>query len=131
MINPLDVLKGAKPKLDRPILLNLQERGIRGLSYWNQRYWIAAGHYGEGFDPAIFSWSGPGGEAIPANITLPPDFNPEAFFTPDNLNEFMLLSDDGNVSVGGKPCKKLKDAAEKYFRGAWLSNNNHQPNVEN
>jgi hypothetical protein len=33
----------------------------------------------------------------------------------------MLLSDDGSLPIDGVPCKALKDAAKRRFRGRWLT----------
>ena len=46
--------------------------------------------------------------------------NPEAFFTPEQAEEILLLSDDGTVPLDGVECKRLKDPAKKRFRGVWV-----------
>jgi hypothetical protein len=48
--------------------------------------------------------------------------NPEAIvFYPDKGGKrFLVLSDDGGRSVGGKRCKDLKDPSQKSFRSVWV-----------
>lgn len=118
--NPTSILQGAKPELERPILLDLAGRGVRGLSYWQGQYWLAAGDFAETPNPALYRWPGPGSLPMEMGIDLPSEFNIEAFYTPDSRLDFMLLSDDGNMNIDGKPCKKLKDAKQKFFRGLWV-----------
>jgi hypothetical protein len=47
--------------------------------------------------------------------------NPEGFFTPEERNEIMLLSDDGTQLIDGEECKRLRDSHKKRFRGVWLT----------
>jgi hypothetical protein len=69
----------------------------------------------------------PGGLNI-EGMTAPPraqpvDFhglNPEAFVTFEDLDAFLVLSDDGRRLVDGVACKKLKDPSRKRFRGMWI-----------
>lgn len=118
--NPEAALEGQQPRFGSPLTVDLGGRGVRGISYWKGHYMLAAGHYGEGFDPALFLWRGPGHTPTQVDLELPERFNAEAFFTPDGRGEFMLLSDDGGLDMGGKACKKLKNANDKYFRGLWV-----------
>ena len=46
--------------------------------------------------------------------------NPEGFFTPEERQEILILSDDGSKLIAGEPCKELEDPAKKGFRGLWL-----------
>jgi hypothetical protein len=48
------------------------------------------------------------------------DLNPEGFFTPEERGEILILSDDGTRLVAGEPCKELRNADQKRFRGLWL-----------
>lgn len=120
--NPLAVVRDqAALALGDPVLLDLQGRGVRALSYWHGQYLIAAGHTAEQQDPRLFLWDGTSANAKLAAVQPPPELNPEGFFTPEERSEFLVLSDDGSVSIEGKPCKKQKDPRKKRFRGAWLT----------
>jgi Protein of unknown function (DUF3616) len=121
LTNPKDVIFGAAPQFEDPIELDLGGLGIRGLCYWKGHYLIAAGNSGVELQAAIFSWQGENSLPIKLPYQLPEDFNPETFFTPEDRDEFMLLSDDGSLVVDGTENKKLKDSKEKTFRGIWLS----------
>lgn len=118
--NPEDVVRArANPVLSDPILLDLDGRGVRGLSSWQDVYLLAAGAAEQGPSDALYAW--PGGGAAPEVIPLDlSGFNPEGFFTPEERSEFMLLSDDGEREFEGRPCKKLKDPGQKRFRGVWI-----------
>jgi hypothetical protein len=118
--NPLEPFDGQHARFDAPISLDLGGMGVRGLSFWHGHYLIAAGHYGDGGTPRLFAWGGPGSGPAEQLGIVPADFNPEAFFTPEERDEFMLLSDDGSRTTAGERCKDLEDAALKRFRGAWL-----------
>jgi hypothetical protein len=119
--NPKGVILGEPPQFGDPIELDLGGLGVRGLSYWQGEYLIAAGNSGEQTHSALFRWLGENTRPQKLPYTLPADFNPEAFFTPENRQQFMLLSDDGSCLIDKTACKKLKDPQLKEFRGLWLS----------
>lgn len=119
--NPEEVVQGQAPKLTTPVELNLTGLGIRGLSSWQGVYIIAAGDTDSGRQSVLYSWGGVGSSAQKMAIDLPKDFNPEAFFTPETRDRFLVISDDGALEPEGKKeCKKRKNAADKSFRGLWL-----------
>jgi hypothetical protein len=118
--NPLDLFSGQASRFGRPVILDLGGLGVRSLSYWRGSYLIAAGHYGDGGAHRLFAWSGPGTTPREHTGTVLDDLNPEAFFTPEERDEFMLLSDDGALVIDGERCKDLDDPARKRFRGVWL-----------
>ena len=120
LLNPEALLAGAQPEFGPPRLIDLDGRGVRGISYWDGRYFIAAGHYGSEHNPALYTWQG--GESTPQKLALviPEDFNIEAFFTPEQRSEIMIFSDDGGRKIRGKDCKKLQNIKAKSFRGIWL-----------
>jgi hypothetical protein len=68
----------------------------------------------------LYAWSGPGEQPQLLPDAVPADINPEAFFTPEERDELLVLSDDGTRAVDGLPCKELDDPAQKRFRGVWL-----------
>ncbi|HEX2881417.1 MAG TPA: hypothetical protein VHO25_17935 [Polyangiaceae bacterium] len=119
LINPLAMVReNAAPILGDPRLLDLGTLGIRSLSYWRGRYLIVAGHYSSGVASRVFSWDGKSDRVIPL-AESPEDLNPEGFFTPEERDQIMLLSDDGARVIEGIECKKHKDISKKSFRGVW------------
>jgi hypothetical protein len=120
IVNPLDPFSGKPARFDAPIRLDLGGLGVRSLSYWRGKYLIAAGHYGDGGERRLYEWAGPG--TAPRERAAAPiaDLNPEAFFTPEQRDEFMLLSDDGSLIIDGERCKDLEEPNLKRFRGAWM-----------
>ncbi|HYD50536.1 MAG TPA: DUF3616 domain-containing protein [Terriglobales bacterium] len=118
--NPAGVFERDEPPKVRDVYrLDLGGRGVRALSWWRGRYLIAAGNPGDGGQSRLFTWRG--GRAKPEAVEIDLAFlNPEGFFTPENRDEMMVLSDDGETVVGGTPCKYLQDPSRKTFRGAWL-----------
>ncbi len=118
--NALDVAEGrAHPKLGDPILLELGGRGVRGLTRWRGAYLIAAGAREAGPSDALFEWPGPGAEPRELGLNLA-GFNPEGFFSSPARAELMLLSDDGELEIEGRACKRLEVQAQRRFRGVWI-----------
>ena len=122
LLNPSAVIEGAPAQLGDPVLLNLGGRGIRSITAWEGRYLIAAGSYsGEGAS-ALYFWLGPGYEPQPLAQQICGTISPEALAISPGAGhgELLVVSDDGNVLVGDRPCKKLKDVTQKQFRAAIL-----------
>jgi uncharacterized protein DUF3616 len=119
LLNPQAVLEGARAEFGEPLLLDLGGLGVRSLSWWRGRYLIAAGSFGSGGVSRLFVWDGHG-EAQPVNDVDLSGLNIEAFFTPDERDEILVLSDDGAMDLDGTQCKDLDDPAQKRFRGRWL-----------
>ena len=117
--NPERVVQGERPSFGPPILLDLGARGIRGLSRWHNRYLIIAGDWGEDDRSQLFTWDGTSDQAKPLAIDFT-SFNPEGFFTPEQRNTIMVLSDDGSKPTAAERCKDQKDPNKKHFRGRWL-----------
>lgn len=120
LTNPLDPMHGKRAQFGEPVLLDLGGLGVRGLSYWRGRYLIAAGHFEHGAVSRLFTWTGDASAPRPFPTPALDDFNPEAFFTPEERDEFMLLSDDGSREISGERCKDLEDSEDMRFRGLWL-----------
>lgn len=118
--NPLEPMHGKPARFGDPVQLDLGGLGVRSLSYWHGQYLIAAGHYEHGAVSRLYAWRGDG--SAPQVVPTPSleHFNPEAFFTPEDRDRFMVLSDDGGREIDGKDCKKLKKDKDKRFRGLWL-----------
>ncbi|ATB48197.1 DUF3616 domain-containing protein [Corallococcus macrosporus] len=121
LLNPVALVEeGARARLGEPVQLDLGGLGIRSLSWWRGRYLIiSGGTAGEGTS-RLFTWRG--GEDAPVSVESVDlaGLNPEAFFTPEDAEEILLLSDDGTAPVDGVACKRLKDASRKRFRGVWV-----------
>ncbi len=120
--NPIEVVRdGVAPKFDAVHQLDLGERrGIRGLSEWRGRTLIIGGSPAYTTVSRLYTWDGKSTQALPVEVDLT-DYNPEAFFTPEEREEVMVISDDGTVDHGGTPCKYLRADAQKRFRGVWLT----------
>jgi len=119
LLNPDAAVDGGPLRFGDPIELDLGGLGVRSLSYWRGRYLIAAGP-AEGHGPhRLYGWQGPGARAELLAQAPFANANPEAFFTAESNPEILVLSDDGNRVVRGKPCKKAHKH-HRRFRGVWL-----------
>jgi len=121
LLNPERAAFDSGPlRLGAPIELDLGGLGVRSLSFWRGSYLIAAGPASGQGPHRLYRWQGPG--AVPEQIAEEPfvDASPEAFFTAEGNAEILVLSDDGDRLLRGKPCKKLKNKGRKRFRGLWL-----------
>jgi hypothetical protein len=116
--NPEQVIRGQRARFGAPITLNLGGLGVRGLSWFKNSYLVAAGAFDDGAPSRLFAWDG---RSSVRELALDlRDFNPEGFFTPDERDRFLLLSDDGSRKVQGKACKRLRDARLRSFRAMWI-----------
>ena len=124
--NPADVVeKGSKPVFGKPILLDLEGRGIRSIERIADRYVIVAGPHGEAKESkikppfALFTWSATENDGKPIEVkdlTMPGDFAPEALFASQDGSTLTLLSDDGDLNN----CKKA-DESQKTFKALRFS----------
>lgn len=119
LLNPERLVEGERARLGDPILLDLGGLGIRSLSRWRGRTLIVAGPYADGGASQLFTWDGRGAPAPVSGLDLA-GLNPEGFFSPEDREQVLLLSDDGGVEIDGKECKRLEDPARKRFRGRWI-----------
>ncbi len=120
LLNPERLVEGERARLGDPILLELGGLGIRSLSRWRGQILIVAGSHAEGGISQIFSWDGRGSPTTVPGLDLS-GFNPEGFFSPEERDEILLLSDDGGVESDGEECKRLDEPERKRFRGRWIS----------
>lgn len=118
--NPMAVITGAKPEFGPPIRLDLDGVGMRSMEYWpvEDCFLILAGPIKDEADFRLFRWSGDRNDKpkpSPIDFT---GFSPEALVIPreEESEDVLILSDDGEVKVGGKECKDLVDDLRKGFR---------------
>ncbi len=124
MLNPEEVIHGARARFGEAVLLPMDGRGIRSMTDWGTEYLIVAGSYdGEGRSE-LYRWNG--SEATPRRLNRSPllGLNPEALArfrgsSPDQ-DALLVISDDGTRLIEGQPCKMLKDPLQKQFRARIL-----------
>lgn len=118
LLNPDEMVKGGKAKLGEPVLLPLGGKGIRSIDEWHGQFLVVAGSFEGGGRSDLYLWNGD--TAKPELMRRPyhGQFNPEALaaFPALGEDELLIISDDGNVMIAGKPCKKLTDPMQKRFR---------------
>jgi len=121
VLNPVALVEGtARARLGEPVRLDLGGLGIRSLSWWRGRYLIISGGTAGEATSRLFTWRGGADAPVAVDSVDLTGLNPEAFFTPEDADEILLLSDDGTALVEGVACKRLKDASRKHFRGVWV-----------
>jgi hypothetical protein len=120
LLNARELVGGAAAaaRFGDPMLLDLGGQGVRSLSWWRGSYLIVAGDFASGGVSTLYEWDGRGAP-VRVDVDLA-GLNPEGFFSPEDRDEIMLLSDDGSVLVDGVECKALEDPARRSFRGRWL-----------
>jgi Protein of unknown function (DUF3616). len=123
LLNPLGVIAGESARLGDPILVGLDGKGIRSITYWRNQYLIIAGSRDDTGQSEMYVWSG--GTDKPRRLEQPglAGLNPEALaeFPEARDADLLVVSDDGTLLVGKKPCKKLKFPMQKRFRAAPLA----------
>jgi hypothetical protein len=119
LLNPAAAVGDGPLRFGEPIELDLAGLGVRSLSYWRGRYLIAAGPAQGPGAHRLYGWQGPGAHAELLAEAAFAGASPEAFFTPESKAEILVLSDDGNRVLRGKPCKKTHKR-HRRFRGVWL-----------
>lgn len=119
LTNPLEVMDGGHAKFGPVERLALDGLGIRELALSNGRYVISAGAVDDEAPSRLYVWTGRS-DPVAVDVDLQ-DFNPEAIVAWDDRPELLVLSDDGGVELDGDPCKHLKDASRKQFRGRWVT----------
>lgn len=119
LLNPRALVEtpGTRAEFGEPRLLALGGLGVRSLSYWRGRYLIVAGDYAAGAVSRLHVWDGQG-DATPLAVPFE-GFNPEGFFSPEELDRVLILSDDGSLEIEGIECKR-RPASERRFRGVWV-----------
>ena len=123
LLNPEGIIGGESARFGDAIQIDLGGLGVRSLGYENGRYLIIGGPSGSGGKSKLYSWTGPGTEPVHIKGIDFSGLNPEglAFETVDGHREYFVLSDDGTMKVQGVDCKRLKDPAQRRFRGFALA----------
>ena len=100
-----------RPKVRDVLHLNLQDRGVRSLTWDNNRLLILAGPVQAGGSFALYSYQDEGLTELQAPLA---GLNPEALIPLDN-HRYLVLSDDGAVertdgteADGYSPCKDIR-----------------------
>lgn len=120
--NPNQVILGKAAQFGDPILLDLDDRGIRDIAFCEGRYLILAGSYHGGGKFGLYEWKGGGSTPKLMASHGFKHFTPEAIVVyPDfGLSKVQILSDDGNLKVLGQRNKDMRDPSQRTFRGFWL-----------
>lgn len=120
ILNPLALSLDVPPVLGDVVTLDLDGRGVRGLSWWRGELLILAGSYAYDRSTKLFAWDDRARSA-PREVAVDLEgLNPEAFFTPEERDEVLIVSDDGHQEIAGRRCKHLASAELKRFRGTWV-----------
>jgi len=119
LLNPEELIAGKGAKFGEPILLDLGGYGVRSIGQDKGQYLIIAGSHDSDGESRAYTWGG--GSTTPvvmAGVRFP-GLNPEglAFTNEKGQTEYFILSDDGTLKIGGVDCKKLKNPAQRQFRG--------------
>ncbi len=119
--NPDEVISGKAAKFGNPILLDLGGLGIRDFVQVRGGFAILAGPYNTSGPFHLFRWTGHDMNVEMVNVSFN-GYNPEALSPVPYVGcaVFLALSDDGAVSVEGKPCKENRVRARRSFRAFWL-----------
>jgi Protein of unknown function (DUF3616) len=120
--NPKQLVDGSAQAADltRAGLLGLGGRGIRAIEKLPAHtYLIVAGAVDATRDFRVYRWSGAAADdAVRIDVPGLADLNPEELIVvPDgDTCEVELFSDDSDLTVGDKKCKKVKDEERRSFR---------------
>jgi hypothetical protein len=128
--NPLEVVRGQRPKLGPPALLALDGGGVRALSWWRDRYWILAS---TGDAPTqLYAWT-PNQPPKKIEQRAMEGLNPEAFFSPDATRSWCCRTTALGWSMARSarrsktPHERASAAAGSNRRNAKWSGNSRHP----
>lgn len=121
--NPGQAIRGERPKLGVPLLIDLDGLGIRSIGYHRaiEQYVIVSGSYKAGGDFRLYLWDGTTTKK-PQRVKSV-DFGklgPEAIVVYPHQTTIQVLSDDGTRKIGGTACKNLSDPTKRIFRDGWV-----------
>ena len=119
LLNPERVIRGEEPaRFGPPRTIALDGQGVRGLSAWREHYLVLSGGEAHEGAAALYVWDGD--RAVRRIQIELGTLHPEGFFSPEERDELLLLSDDGSENVGFRACKDLEEPRRKRFRGVWM-----------
>lgn len=123
LLNPGEVIEGARARFGEPRQISLGGYGIRSMEQWRGGYLIIAGSADGKGKSRLYEWTG---GAEQPRLIPEVDFegiNPEAISVihRGGAEELFVVSDDGTRKVNGIDCKKLKDPMQKTFRAVEVS----------
>lgn len=117
LLNPAEIVAGQRARFGLPVLLDLGGLGLRGIGSFEAGYYLIAGPADREAECRFYHWAG--GAAAPQRVGNIPlqGINPEGicFHDDQGHSEYVILSDDGSLSVDGKDCKKLP-RKQRQFR---------------
>jgi hypothetical protein len=119
LLNPGEVIEGRPPRLGPALRLDLEGLGIRDIARAGDRYVVVAGPAEGGGRHRLFAWSGDARAPVEIRKGFPRGFAAEGLVVDDlpGARTVEVLSDEGNASIGGKPCEDLRDIARRVFHG--------------
>jgi hypothetical protein len=123
LLNPSDLPELKPARFGEPILLDLQDLGVRSMTWFKDRFLILAGRFDEGGKSRLFEWKGGARKPRLLESVDGLGLNLEAMTTfsdGQDQDRLFLTSDDGTQLVDGMPCKRLKDPNRKHFRALSL-----------
>ena len=122
LLNPNEVIDGARPKFGDALQLDLGGLGIRDIALCGNTYLIIAGSWHGGGPFQLYLWDGPGAKPVPLSVKHLNNYQPEAIIIyPDRgLREFQILSDDGNRVIDGVVARDIPDPRRQCFRSFWV-----------
>lgn len=122
LLNPQQVIGGARARFGAPSELELGGRGIRSIDYSEKRrgYLIVAGPTDDDGSFALYAWSGEGDQVERVRNVDFAGLKPEAMLAyPSEAEAVDFLSDDGGVELNGVVCKKASPAARRFRAWSW------------
>lgn len=122
LLNPAELVEGRPAKFGEPIQIDLGGYGIRSIGQSENKYLIIAGSFDSDGESRAYEWNGDSSTPVQMAGVRFPGLNPEGltFESEHGKTEYYVLSDDGTRKIGGIDCKKLKDPAQRQFRGYTL-----------
>ncbi|MNR01234.1 hypothetical protein D3C85_1170320 [compost metagenome] len=114
LTNPAAVISGSQAKFDRPILVDLNGRGVRSIDKVGSEYMIVGGPVADTGAFATFRWSGDPAKPPKMMLELPAGYFPEALLSVPGFQEADILSDDGSRQPEAACGSAAK--AQQWFR---------------
>lgn len=121
LLNPQAVTHEGKPAQLGPVLeLDLQGLGIRDLARAGDRWLVLGGPAEKGGRHRLFLWEGGDHRPVPLPAgVVPKGFQAEGLVVDDVAGGHVaeILGDEDDLKIGGVECWKIKELAQRRFRG--------------